>query len=273
VRTVLMLYAAVATLAAQSLPPALADLFNRAVEAEKSGRFEAAEKAYLEVLKGGGRLPFVYNNLGTVYQLRGNHERALIQFKEALRLDPDYSAPRILMGGSLLALGRTAEAVTELERAVKMSPAELRARVELARAYERAGNRAGVVDQFSELRQLAPQDPEYAYQLGRAYMKLGTWCFEQIMRVAPDSARVHLTLAENLMVQGRAAEAIEAYRKAALAEPKLAGVHLALAQIYLKQGQLEDARREISNELGIVPESAAALAFKQRLDRSLVQQP
>jgi len=268
-----MLYAAVLTLAAQSLPPALADLFSRAVEAERSGHLEAAEKAYLDVLKGGGRLPFVYNNLGTVYQLRGNHERALVQFKEAIRLDPKYPAPRILMGGSLLALGRTAEAVNELERAVKLGPAGLPARVELARAYERAGNRAGVVDQYFELRRLAPKDPEYAYQLGRAYMKLSTWCFQQIERVAPDSARVHLTLAENLAIQGRAAEAIAAYRKAALADPKLAGVHLALAQIYLKQGQLEDARHEISSELGIVPESAAALAFKRRLESSSVQQP
>jgi len=268
-----MLYAAVATLAAQSLPPALADLFSTGVEAEKSGHLEAAEKAYLEVLKGGGRLPFVYNNLGTVYQLRGNHERALVQFKEAIRLDPKYSAPRILMGGSLLALGRTAEAVNELERAVKVAPAELPARVELARAYERAGNRTGVVDQYNELRRLAPQEPEYSYQLGRAYMKLAAWCFQQIERVAPDSARVHLTLAENLAIQGRTGEAIAAYRKAALADPNLAGVHMALAQIYFKLGQLEDARHEIASELEIVPESAAALAFKQRLEGSPVQQP
>jgi len=48
---------------------------------------------------------------------------------------------------------------------------------------------------------------------------------------------------------------------------------MALAQIYFKLGQLEDARHEISTELGIVPESAAALAFKQRLESSPVQQP
>lgn len=272
-RAALLLYAAVVTLAAEDLPPALADLFNRGVEAEKSGHLEAAEKAYLDVLKGGGRLPFVYNNLGTVYQLRGNHERALVQFKEALRLDPKYSAPRILMGGSLLALGRTALAISELERAVRLEPSGLSARVELARAYERAGNRAGVVNQYSELRRLAPQDPEYAYQLGRAYMKFSAWCYQQISRVAPNSARVHLTLAENLAIQGRTAEAIQAYQRAAQADPTLPGVHMALAQIHVKLKQLDDARREISSELEIVPESAAALAFKQHLDSLPAQQP
>ena len=262
----LLLMVTCVAMAAQSLPPALTELFNKGVQAEKAGQLDAAEKAFLAVLEQGGKQAFVYNNLGIVYRGRGDDERALAQFREAIRLNAKYAAPRVLMGSSLMALGRVKEAAVELEAAVKIDPREPSARLELARAYARAGNLAGAVEQFRQLRQQAPGDPEYAYQLGRAYMKLSAWCIAEINRVAPGSARVEQMLAENRVAQGRTGEAIRAYLKAAAADPRLAGIHLALAQIYVKEGKPEEARAEIERELAIVPENAMALAFKRKLD-------
>jgi len=264
-RACLVLVVACATLTAQDLPPALTELFNKGVLAEKAGRLGEAEKAFLAVLAQGGKQAFVHNNLGIVYRERGDDERALAQFREAVRLDAKYAAPRVLMGSSLLALGRVKEAIRELEAAVKLDPREPSAHLELARAYARAGHLTGAVEQFRQLRQQAPRDPEYAYQLGRAYMKLSAWCIAEITRVAPDSARVYQMLAENRVVQGRTGEAIQAYLKAATADPRLAGIHLALAQIYVQEGKPQEARAELERELAIVPENATAMAFKRKL--------
>ncbi len=265
-RATLLVIVSYAALDAQGLPPALTELFNQGVQAEKAGQVEIAEKAFLAVLEQGGKQAFVYNNLGIVYRERGNSEQAIAQFREAIRLDATYAAPRVLLGSSLLALGRVREAVVELEAAVKIDPREPSARLELARAYTRTGNLTGAVEQFRQLRQQAAVDPEYAYQLGRAYMKLSAWCIAEITRVAPDSARVYQMLAENRAAQGRTGEAIRAYLKAAAADPRLPGIHLALAQIYVQEGKPDDARVEIERELAIVPENAMALAFKRKLD-------
>jgi tetratricopeptide (TPR) repeat protein len=248
-----------------SLPASLEELFSNGVKAQKSGQLDAAEKAFLEVLRQGGKVAFVYNNLGIVYQQRGDHPRALEHFRQAIRLQPDYAAPHTLMGASLLATGKTREAVLELERAVKLQPEEPLSHLQLARAYEQAGDPAGVVDQFRALRELAPQDPEYAYQLGNAYAKLSAWCYRQIQRLDPGSARVYQTLAENYRIQGKADLAIRTLERAAKADPMLPGVHLALAQIYLEQAKLSEARRAVEQELAIVPDSVAALALKQKL--------
>jgi tetratricopeptide (TPR) repeat protein len=266
VRVSLLLIVTGVALAAQGLPPNLTELFNTGVQAEKAGRLDEAEKAFLAVLDQGGKKAFVYNNLGIVYRDRGDDQRALAQFREAVRLDARYAAPRVLMGSSLLALGRVKEAVVELEAAVKIDPRETAARRELARAYTRAGNLSGAVEQFRQLRQQAQRDPEYAYQLGRAYMQLSAWCIGEITRVAPDSARVYQMLAENRVAQGRTGEAVRAYLKAAAADPRLPGIHLALAQIYVQEGKPDEARAEIERELAIVPENAMALAFKRKLD-------
>jgi Flp pilus assembly protein TadD len=265
-RVSLVLMVTYVALAAQGLPPALTELFNKGVQAEKAGQLDAAEKAFLAVIYQGGNQAFVYNNLGIVYRERGDDERALVQFREAVRLNAKYAAPRVLMGTSLLALGRAREAVRELEAAVEIDPREPSARLELARAYARAGNLTGAVEQFRQLRQQAPRDPEYAYQLGRAYMKLSAWYIAEISRVAPDSARVYQMLGENRVEQGLKGEAVRAYLKAAAADPRLPGIHLALAQIYVQEGRPDEARAEIERELAIVPENAMALAFKRKLD-------
>ena len=117
-RGLLVLIVACVALGAQSLPPALTELFNKGVQAEKAGQLDAAEKAFLAVLEQGGKQAFVYNNLGIVYRERGDNERALVPFREAIRLNARYAAPRVLMGSSLLALGRVKEAAAELEAAM-----------------------------------------------------------------------------------------------------------------------------------------------------------
>ena len=237
------------------------------VEAQKAGQLDVAERAFLQVLRQGGKVAFVHNNLGIVYQMRGDHSKAIAQFREAVRLQPSYAAPYLLMGASLLALRKVPEATRELERAVKLQPKEPLARLQLARAYERGSNFRGVVEQFRALRELAPQEPEYAYQLGNAYLKLAGWCAQEIVRLNPRSARVYQMLGENYRVQaGRMELAVRAFQRAAQADPKLPDVHLALAGIYLEQGKQSEARKAIEQELAIVPESVAALALRQKLE-------
>ena len=247
------------------LPEELRGVFEAGVAAEKAGRLDEAERDFQQVLRRGGKAAFVYNNLGIVYQRRGDHVRAIEQFREAIRLQPEYVAPHALLGASLLAAGRVSEAVRELERAVSLDPRQTLVRAELAKAYERANNLGAMADQYRALRELAPQDPEYAYQMGRAYLRLAQWCLEQMRRLDPESPRVYESLADAYRAQGRTDEAIRAFQRAAQADPKLPGIHLALAQIYLEQRKPEDARQEIERELAIVPESLAAKAIRQKI--------
>ncbi len=252
--------------AQQTLPPRLVETFTKGVQALKAERLDEAETAFLEVLGKGGKLAFVYNNLGVVYQRRGDHRRAVQQFRQAVRLRPGYAAPRILMGASLLALGEVPEAIRQLGRAVKLEPADPLARWELAKVYERGGDLPGALEQLEKARELDPQNPEYAYQLGRVYEKLAGWCYKQIVRLDPGSARVYQTLAEYYYTRGQVEAALRAYGLATQIDSGLPGVHLALAHIYLEQGKQAEAREEIEKELAIVPESLAALALKQKID-------
>jgi tetratricopeptide (TPR) repeat protein len=251
---------------AQELPASLEGIFREGVAAQKAGRLDEAEKAFQKVLQGGGKLAFVYNNLGIVYQQKRRHAQAVAQFREAIRLDPGYTAPRILLGASLLSEGKISEATHVLERAVQLAPDNPLAHRQLAQAYEAGGDYFGMLDQFRILRGLAPNEPEYAYQLGRAYLGLSGWCLQQITKLDPRSARLPQIKAEIYSAQGNPEAALRSYQRAVDADPALPGLHLAMAQIYSRLGKSAEARTEVERELALVPDSAAAKALRQKLE-------
>lgn len=250
---------------ASAQSPQLEKLFASGAQALKDGQLDEAEKTFLQLLRQGSKLPFVYHNLGIVYQQRGAHDKAILQFREALRLQPEFGEARLLIGYSLLALRKDSEAVRELERAVKLLPNQPQARLQLANAYERMNDWLGVVEQYRALRAMQPQEAEYAYQLGRAYTKLTGWSYQRIAAINPNSARLHQSQGQEYLLQEKYELALAAFQKAAAADPQLPEVHLALALIYLEQQNLAAAQKEIEAELKLVPESQKALAVQQKI--------
>jgi tetratricopeptide (TPR) repeat protein len=251
---------------AQELSAAQQESFDRGLAALKAGRLDEAETAFRAVLDGGGGLAYVHNNLGIVLQRRGQHERAAAEFREAARLDPRYVAPRILLGASLIALGRAAEARAPLEEAVRLDPKQPLARLQLARADERTRDWADAVEQYRVLTKLEPDQPDHVYALGRAYLGLSQWCLAELKGLGSGEARLQQALGHNYRVQGRPDLALRAFERAARADPTLPEVHLALAQIHMEQKQWADARREVDLELAVVPESAGARALLRQID-------
>ena len=259
--------------AQQNLPAPLEKLFTKGIEELQSGDLAAAEKTFLEALRQGGKHPLVYHNLGVISQQRGDHQQAVVHFRAAIRLQPNYGPSRLLIGSSLLALGKNAEALSELKRAVNLLPDEPQARLLLARAYEVSGDRLAAVKEYQKLVELAPRDGEYAYQLGKAYLKLSEWCYQQIARLDPNSARLRQSLGQEYLLQEKYELAIGAFQQAAQADPKLPEIHLALALIYLELKKYDDALAEIELELKLVPESKIAQETKKKIEVAKASSP
>lgn len=253
------------------VPEELVEVYNQGVRALHAGQLYVAESAFLEVLKKGGPSSLVFTNLGTVYQQRGDHEKAIETLRRAVQLEPRSAPPRVLLGSSLLALGETAQATFQLEAAVRLSPKDPVAHLQLAKAYSRATNNLNAVDEFRAARALAPADPDLAYRLGNSYLKLSVWTLREVTRLNPKSPRADQMQAEIYRTQGRYDLALRFLQFAAAAGPKLSDIHLAMAEIYADQHKFREALEEVNQELGIIPHSARALELKGNLEAQAPQ--
>jgi Tfp pilus assembly protein PilF len=252
--------------AQSGVPEELVPVFNRGVQALQAGQYYVAESAFLEVLKKGGPSSLVYTNLGTIYQQRGDHKKAVENLERSVRLAPRSAPPKVLLGSSFLALGRIPEATTQLEAAARLAPKDPLAHLQLAKAYARAKNLLKSVDEFQAARALVPADPELAYRLGNSYLEVSVWTLREIIRLKPKSPRVDQTMAETFRAQGRNDMALRFYQFAAENDPTLPDVHLAMAQIHQSMGKSKEALEEANRELAIVPGHAAALELKRNLE-------
>ena len=224
-----------------------------------------AETLFTTVLDGGGELAVVNHNLGIALQGLGGHEEAAQQFREASRLDEDSLPPRLLLGESLLALDRPAEAIDVLEEAIPLVGGDATLRMLLARAYERFDDQLGMTDQFRTLSLEVPDEPEHAYRLGQAYSRLAAWCIRRMQQIVPQSARLSQALGKSEFTRGDLEAAESLLRRAATLDPKQPGVHWSLAQVLLKQGKRDEALRALDCELEVVPESYVALSLRKNL--------
>src|SRR4051794_16428120 len=80
----------------------------KGITALRAGDLDSAENIFTLALHQGVRSPLVYHNLGVIAQERGQHEQAVARFRETIRLQPEFGPAHLLLGVSLLALGKNA---------------------------------------------------------------------------------------------------------------------------------------------------------------------
>jgi tetratricopeptide (TPR) repeat protein len=254
------------TLSQEKLPPSVETQMAAGVQALKSGDLDTAEKVFSDALRHGVKHPLVFHNLGVIAQQRGLHHQAIARFREAILLQPDFGPTRLLLGSSLLAVGKNSEAIHELRRAVSLMPEQPEAHLQLARAYEGAENWIGAAQEFQKLVELNPQEPEYHYRLGKSWTKVSQQSYQQIGRLNPDAARLHQALGQEYVIQEKYDLALDAYQQAARSDPRLPEIHLAMAVILLELKKFDEALAQIELELKLVPESKTAAEIKAKIE-------
>jgi len=107
------------------------------------------------------------------------------QFAEGLPSQPDNPSAQWYFGNTLVALGKTQEAVPHFRKAIELQPDFADAHYNLARALADQG-----------------------------LLHEATAEYDQALRLAPDNAQAHNNLGRLLELQGRLAEALAQYREA-----------------------------------------------------------
>jgi tetratricopeptide (TPR) repeat protein len=129
-----------------------------------------------------------YNQRGVIYQQEGRHAEALREFERAIQLYPRNPAPYVNLATTLQAFGRIDDARRALETAIGLDPRYASAYVNLGNVFFNAGDLARARDLYTKAIALDPQ-------LGDAHQNLGAVYFhEGRFALAADSFRTALRL-------------------------------------------------------------------------------
>ncbi len=152
-------------------------------------------------------------NLATVYARQGpalGYQKAIANFKDAVRLDPKYDAARYSLAKVLVQVGQFSDAVSCLDAYTRHQPKDAEGFHLLGSAHAGLDQIPKAVEALERAKQLKPGDFLIRYDLGSALAKAGKTqqAIEQLLaaeKLNPAFADTHYQLALQLRKQGDAA--------------------------------------------------------------------
>jgi len=204
-----------------------------------------------------------HNNLGAILLTQDKKEEAVLQFQEALRIEPRDEMARNNLGKALFLLGRTEEAISYFRETLRNNSASVDAHSNLGLALFQQGKQEEAMAHFREALRINPHYSEAHYNLGTVLLQQGKTeeaitQYREALRLKPNYVMAHNNLGNALIQQGRTEEAIVQFREALKFAPSHASANYNLATLLLQQGRSEEAVVHFNEALRINPSDADA---------------
>jgi tetratricopeptide (TPR) repeat protein len=161
-----------------------------------------SETFWTDTLGNTANNAFAHDNLGATLAQNGRLDEAIVQFQEALVIQPDYAVAHYNLGNALFQVGQADEAIVHYHRALATRP-------EYAEAHDNLGN---VLFQKGQVDEAIIQ-------------------FQKALVIRPDNAITRFNLGNALLRKGRMDEAIVHYQRALAIQPGFVEAQGSLARI------------------------------------------
>jgi len=187
--------------------------------------------------------------LATVLAVKGDNTGALKSVTEAVRLAPANFDAQFALARALYGAGDPAGASAAFRAAVALKPDDAKARFFLATSLEKAGDDAAALAAYRELRDLNVNLAEAHLGIGSLLLKGGAAQLEEAIGALARAVSLNgelyearVSLGRALIRAGRAAEAVEHLRHAALLAPGNPEPHYQLQNAFKRLGRHAEAR-------------------------------
>ncbi len=207
---------------------------------------------------------------GDRYRDKGKFREAIIQYSNAIQVDPRFAEAHYQLGETYLKLKDYNRAFVELSRTVDLVPDNYPAHLELANLLIGARQLNDAHTHLDFLKSSQPDSPDTHLAWGNFYAaqgNLGAAVIEMQKAIAADPSRPdsYLNLAL-LQIRAQLPDQAEAnFKKAAELGPKNVDVQLALGVFYQTHNRLAEAEQQFKHAVDIDPHDPAPRAAYVRL--------
>lgn len=195
---------------------------------------------------------------GKEYFVQENYSKALIEFKNALQIDPKYAEAYFYLGRAEEARGNYQQAFGYYGKAVELNPDNLDARAYLGQFYLLAGDMAKAKEHMDVV---LTKDP--AHVRGRLLKALiaskenkdaeAAKEASEVIKLAPAESDAYGFVSAIYLKQGKSDKGIEVLRQGITANPKNIPLRLNLAQIYAGKGENDKVEELLQECITIDP--------------------
>lgn len=241
-----------------------------AIQCEQQGDFNGAQQAWEAVLKLHPRDAEANAHLGLLEARQEHYEQAMIRYRKALAVNPEMPGLRLNLGLALFKAGKMTEAAAIFLPLAKSLPPDseesLRVTTLIGLARYGAGDYAGAVPFLKKA--VAADAHNLPFRLTLAQSCLWSKQYQCVLDVYKEIVSLNENSAEADMLAGQALDemkdrpaAIEQFRAAVQADPKMPDVHFGLGYLLWAQLKFDEAAKELEAELSNNPDHAQAMTY------------
>jgi len=185
--------------------------------------------------------------------------------------DPNARKAKYLHSGEkYLSKGKLNEAIIEFRNALEIDPRFAAAHYDLARAYVRSNNPQAAYRELLETVTLDPRNLDAELELasllvsGRQFDQAQTYV-KKVLKAEPNNPQAHAIFGETLAAMRDRTNAVAEFQKAAALDPHRIEYYVALSALNLALGQPADAEAASKQAVANNPQSSEAhVALAQR---------
>ena len=126
----------------------------------KLNQFDSLEEKTREVIENHPRVSILYNILGIALQKKGDFNESILNFNQAINIQPNFVQAHNNLGNVLKDIGKFKEAIISYQQALKLNP-------NYAEAYSNLGNALSELGKFKEAiayyQQALKLNPKYTF--------------------------------------------------------------------------------------------------------------
>lgn len=226
--------------------------------------WEDGQTIFRQTLAVTGKSWNTHINLGQAYLAKKEFQRALKEYREALRFRPSHVPTLYNYGRTLSALDRSEEGKKYYRRALSVDPEYVPALNNLAAEHLKTGRIKKAIKLLKHATQLQPEYAPAYFNLGNALVFEGriddaAFSFKRGLELDPFIADAQKKYGLLLAKKGIMDGAEHHTRKAIQLSPNMVDAHINLGNILGMQGKVDDAAHSFEKAVKLEPSNASAV--------------
>ncbi len=218
----------------------------KAVGLINQGKLQEAEAIYKDLISNNTSNHTTYGNLGAIYLIQGDTEKATELLEKALKLSPKYTEAHNNMGLIKQREGNLESAVEAYTKAISINPGYAEAHINLGNVFQEQDLLPSAISSYKKAISLKPYHPDAYNNLGHALKEQGEITaaiasYQKALELKPNYAEAHHNMGLAHIAQGDVTAAISSYQEALKFRNNYPEAHINMGNAFQEKGDTKAA--------------------------------